>query len=496
ARRANAWDARSAPLLRLSSASGAPPGEVWIRETPNGLAVMFVVAYPPPKPPEILFARNPDEMARKAYWAVWVADAAKVAMPDYGWGDQFGMNTCASYNATPSNSQKFDCAAWQAVQARYRAQLQRLFQRHWRLANDTTIETYATPAFAAVKMFASNLDQAQFAPLRPQPLGSDSGPFGWFDVYDQDAQPDHQHTQSFSVFLPWSSLPPADAAPLATVFVNFKFCLHAGLCSATAPAADPDNPTTWNALTLALPLPENLTPCAYPLQARDYWKNLAPAWYFPAADGTVSTTFALINQTAGYNYDPVGLSPIVAQHKFFSRKLGPGEYVCGPKLRFAAAGQAWDSDATVDGSHLATRSLAPGRFLLRSGPTLSTLSDLGSGQCGACLVGGYDFYLLDSKTGVRHLLNVGVIGGGGEIEDGDVVISPDWTTVTVYEKGVVTGQGPEGFLRTKNWSMTRYCWRGDSYIKCGAGPSGPPPAPRHFACIFSGDGCAATFGGN
>lgn len=56
--------------------------------------------------------------------------------------------------------------------------------------------------------------------------------------------------------------------------------------------------------------------------------------------------------------------------------------------------------------------------------------------------------------------------------DGDIRISDDWKTVSVYT------QKAEAEDEKTGWTLKRYCFQGVKYERCGTGPTGPPPSPR------------------
>jgi hypothetical protein len=187
----------------------------------------------------------------------------------------------------------------------------------------------------------------------------------------------------------------------------------------------------------------------------------------------VAEGFALDNFRGGYAYEPTGLSPEVRPSKFFWKEPAPGEYICGPALRYYQAGKGTDLTLGVgkekrqegmDQDGFNVKRLPGGPLLIRDGPH-TTWSKFGSGECGACPRPELVIYSLDENLKLSELLQIYDVVGN-EILDMDIQISPDWSRVGVYRE-------KEG-----TWEDEFYCLKDRSYVKCGAAAHTPPPLPR------------------
>jgi hypothetical protein len=119
--------------------------------------------------------------------------------------------------------------------------------------------------------------------------------------------------------------------------------------------------------------------------------------------------------------------------------------------------------------------LPDGTVLLKSGPIWGTKHPLGVGACGACEVFRVSVYHLDSRQKLSRVFDQSVLLESPEA-DGDIQLSADWKTITVYRAtvGIVGGQFKLA------WTSTKLCLSAaeDDYRECGAGSPKPPPAPR------------------
>jgi hypothetical protein len=187
-------------------------------------------------------------------------------------------------------------------------------------------------------------------------------------------------------------------------------------------------------------------------------------------------TFALENYIGGYQYNPEGLSAIPVWKHNFSKPVGTEVVVCGPDLQYDAGEWMYAFDEkfapAIDENHLETRDLADGAHLLKSGPTLGTLSPLGSGQCGSCPTADLTIYHLSPATGITVAFEEQLVLDGQHTEDGDIQIAPDWRTVTVYRSASTSFADQKD--EKEVWSSKHYCLSGATYKGCGDGPSTPP----------------------
>ena len=462
----NRWEG---PLvLELAPMAGGRRGKVWLRETAEGILIFSRISGSRPR-----YARFPVEMNSRDHVGLWLAAAPHVDMPDIGWGHQFGLTNCKEYKG-PSQIGAEDCQSWAAQQVKFRKLLRRVFVRHWALTPNVSLETYASSAYRDLLGYANNAQRRELTKLEPQsapPMQAAEGTgFSYFEI-----------------LVRWSDFPPTNSLNLSRIYLAVDFCGPDDSCSSTAPGRTDGNPITFNRLDLARPQVSTITPCKYPLQGSDLFGNRHRAWYFLDVTGRPTETFSLQNYVTGYQYNPDGLSPIPIWSRYFSNPIGTSEVVCGPAIRYAAGKKIYtldgsspskrshEDDGFIDESQISVRSIADGH-LLRSGPTLGTLSPFGSGQCGSCPTADLTVYHLSPETGITVAFHGGFTIASPTQMDGDIRISPDWTTVTVYS-------ARSSSAGTEVWSSQRYCLAGSKYEECGSGPPGEPPKPRQV--VFS-----------
>jgi hypothetical protein len=437
--------------LDLLPNTGESAGKIWIRETPDGILILGRTSIKPSR-----YARFPMEMNSREHVGVWLATARNVAMPEIGWGNQFGLTNCEEHNEAQSVSAEA-CQSWSARQVEYRKQLRRLFVRHWEITPTASFETHASSAYRTLLSYANDRERGEFTELEPHgaPLMQLS-----------------EGNFSFDVLIRWSDFPPANSLDLSHIYIAVEVCGSDGKCSSTAPGRVDGDPATFTRLNLPHPHVATITPCGYPLQQSGLFGKKYPGWYFMDDAGRATEIFSLQNNIVGYRYDPEGLSPSPIWTSYFSRPISRSEVVCGPFIRYAAGGKIYALPGYFDESHLSVRRVPDGH-LLKSGPTLGTLSPLGSGQCGACPTADLAIFHIGKATGITLAFSGGLVIGN-YLSDGDIRISSDWKTVTVYSErnSFDLGNDKEG------WSSKRYCLTGIKYKECGSGPPGPPPEPR------------------
>lgn len=123
-----------------------------------------------------------------------------------------------------------------------------------------------------------------------------------------------------------------------------------------------------------------------------------------------------------------------------------------------------------------------GWTLLRSGPSPSTLSRFGSGQCGACLVMGFDIFAVSPQSEITSALGIheNLTGDEGQPSAADLTIAPDWKQIILYREIM----DPKQTDVTTPWTSTTYCLDGHVYKQCGESKQAQPPDPltsRSFA---------------
>jgi hypothetical protein len=420
------------------------------------------------------WARSPLELSSRTHVDLWFSAVDSVPMPDIEWGNQFGYESCGESPAGLSASVD-KCAAWQSRQVLYRDQLRRLFIRKWQLAPDVSTEGFATEAYRQTIQFADKMDpnapvtfSAEYELSKLKPLEPQGSPA--LTSWNGDA------FTGFQIVVPRSTFPPASSLDLTQIRVVVEVAEGARVVASTSPKRKDNAPSTFTSVSLGRAITSKIGSCGAPLEIALPYEvpKERPAWYFPTANGIVSDFFILANQRVGYRRAPDGLSPLPAWSHHFERELGNGDVVCGPALRLKTPGKVW-TQGSIDDRHLSTLKLPDGSFLLKSGPTMTSYSPFGSGRCGACPVASVQIYHLSRSTGITTAFTSGIRIDGpvdGSEEDGDIQVSPDWNTVTVFERKRRTEK------LEWTWSSRKYCLSGRRYVECGAGPQGPPPEPR------------------
>jgi hypothetical protein len=438
---ANRWEGPLAlDLLRMA---GTRTGKVWLRQTPDGILIFSRISGSSPH-----YARSPNEINASDRVGVWLSTVRDVDMPEIGWGHQGGLTNCKEIQESdPAGA----CQLWQARQVKYRELLRRLFIRHWELTPTVSLETYASNAYRDALAYAANDELMNLEPRgTPSMQVSHGTGFSYFEV-----------------FIPWSDFPPVNALELSRIYIAVDFCGPGDACSSTAPERVDGDPTTFNRLDLALLRISRITPCSYPLQAADFFENAYPAWYFMDATGRPTEIFSLQNRPFAYQSRPESLSPVPEWTHYFSKTINTSEVVCGPFLRYAAGKRTYGYGQIIDGSHLAVRSV-PGGHLIKSGPTSGQYRPFGNGECGSCGTVTVDIYHVSPETGIAVAFAGYRTVEAGKEWDGDIRVSPDWTTATIYTSET-SDDGKEV------WSSERYCLAGVKYKECGEGPAGAPP---------------------
>lgn len=456
----------SLPLIALAPA--APRGRIWVREYGGGIAVEGDVAELP-NHRGYYFAGRPVQAASRPYIALWLAGVRKDPLPPRGWGNQFGMTSCAAPGPNMWRPSAATCAAWNAQMDRYRSALRQLFFRRWRLAPQWRRERAASRAYRRVLDFVPDAELPVFKPLAPHGLPRWDEDGAAFQTPTAAQEPPH-HVQ-FSFLVPWSAFPPLRRLTLGRIWLNVKVCASSRACAATAPRARPDRPATWDSLTLARPRTWHLTPCGAQLTGGNKLGIRFPGWFLPRSRSTVMRSFALVNVAAGYQYDPDSLSPTPVWTRHFVLTAGKHQFVCGPALRYRVGSKVYAGNARLDRGTAALRPLGNGTFLLRSGPSVTTGSPLGAGECGSCPLETMALYELDPRFGISRVLKLDLYVGG-DMTDADIRISPDWHVVTAF-----TDYGPAAAKARglpAGWSFTRYCFAGHAFSPCGTGAGGPP----------------------
>ncbi len=485
---------------------GARTGKVWVRSGWDGICIQGEVNGAAPQ-----WAAKPSGLLEKDHVEVWLATSPQVRMPLIGWGNQFGDAKLKSADGCAKAVDSFlgtgtvdtsKCRKWYAKQLGYRAWLRRLFVRQWVIAGEyggSVEEEYAEQAWQTLKAEKFKVDLP--VPLRPHE----------FDGVEASAGM-AKEGYVFQIFIPYSAFPAAPNLKLSDLWLMVDVFNPAPAGRKTGPYSTTSSrrvwgePATFNHVKLDKPVRYALSPCEAPLTEENMYGDKLPAWFFPvepksAKDSpvVVGKDFVLANPAGGYLYQPGGMSPEVDVHEHFWKKLGAGEWVCGPHMGFRRAGvthwavpvktqhctmvsisahsitrNCWMKGTSfdLDKRGFDARAIGDGIVLVRSGPYSTTLSAFGSGMCGLCTVANLDFYTIsqEGKAGKALELNPVLSGMGDEPMGADFSISPDWKTVTEFDRY----DGKSG------WTSTKYCFDGTMYKKCGGSSDANPPNPPHY----------------
>jgi hypothetical protein len=442
--------------------AGGRTGKVSVTQGPDGLVITGTVNGGRAK-----FAANPAEMATGDHVEIWLAPPSPPVLPPIGWGNQFGMETEKSEKdckeLAGEAKELRECQAWFRAQPAYRARFRRLFVRQYQLAPGVTVESFAKAAWDEIQTKYTKTETAPLKPLAPSAA---------VQFHAENTAGGY----TFEARVPWTAFPPMPSLRLdrLNIMVDIFSASPAGASSQPYSSMSANRKygdvSTMNAVTLPVPRLYKITHCEYPLKARDAYFDEHPAWFLPAASDIVNEAFIVQNYTAGYQYAPGGLSPVVRPTKYSERQVDPGEYVCGPELAFNKAGKTTFFDAVMDDPDFQVKRLPDGSLLVKEGPVVSH-SEFGSGACGACPHAVLDMHRItpDGKYELAFELNETV--DGGTISDAEVEVSADWNRITVYRE-----TQPEG--KAARWSSETFCMAGTQFKPCGSKKNAPAPKER------------------
>jgi hypothetical protein len=433
--------------LRLTPVDGGRTGTVWFRETDAGILIFGRFSGPAPT-----WARSFDEMKERDHVDISLRTSLNVELPEIAWGNQFGFETCETYKGIQQTGGG-DCPAWEARQQAYRKPLARLFGRLWCLAPGVSVEELATPALTETLRYAAGDEKQSLSELAPSVA----------PVLDTAQGTGFSY---FETLIPWAAFPPTNTLSLDRIYVAIDVADGDKISATTSPRTSPSELPTLAELSLSKPHVSDLTACGYKLSS-----EAGQSWYIPNSGTKVLSSFRLENQRQGYRYDPEGLSPIPVWTSYFEKTISKTEFICGPELQYVAAGKVFGAVNSIQEDELSLRAVGPGAHLMKVGPVLGTLSPFGSGQCGSCPTASLSMFFLDPIRGIKQEFDEWVMRGSEET-DGDIELSPDWKTITVYR---AKGEGKQAA-----WTFARFCLVGDKYQQCWSGPSGPPPTPRQI----------------
>lgn len=492
----------TAPTLPLiPNSPQAPHGSVWMRTTEDGLHIWGKVDR---GDQEIRWAQQKSEILTSDHVEVWLATAPDVPMPAVGWGNQFGMQELKSENdcggfGDPHTGEKVtgtrNCERWYQEQRRYREQFRRLFVRQWLITgNNYTGPTHSFEEFASsayddltASLFPEDLPRT-LAAKRDDPLKAEIAIDFTPETRKNEDGREYQYNRAkgyhFHVFIPYTAFPPTQQLKLSDLYVMVDVFGAAadgkmrGTYSTTAPHRQWGRPEKFNRIQLDTPRTFAITPCEYKPEQKDLYDNTFSAWFFPAAAGNndLHTTFALINPEQGYLYAPSGTSPKVWPAGYFWKPLKDGAIVCGPSLAWRKGATLRRTEFTLD-PHFATKSLADGWTLLQSGPSTSTVSQFGSGACGACPELNFAIYAIPPGGEITSALalNQDLTGVPNQPDGADMTIADDWSRIILY----LNGSGEEEY-GASGWKSLTYCLNSHAYKQCGSAKNVQPPNPPHY----------------
>jgi hypothetical protein len=477
------------PTLTLAPHSAqAHPGSIWVRSSDDGLNIWGRVQA---NEEGFRWPAQKSEMLSSDHVEVWLATSSGVSMPAIGWGNQFGtiklasLKNCADENDENGNIfNKKNCELWYGEQAQYRQSLQHLFARQWLVSGGLNpgvrfFEDFASSAYG--ELGANLFPDSMPTVLRPKSedgfmaeIGTDVRVETSHDSAGNPYSRGHMTGYYFYFFIPYSAFPPTQQIKLTDLYLMVDVFSAApdghkmGDYSSSSALRQWGKPATFNHLRLAAPRTFSVTPCAADTSHSDLYGESYKGWFYPTLPGKeeyLRSTFALINPAGGYLYDPGGTSPEASEAKYFWKELPGGAVVCGPSL-------AWRKDATIkrskfliDEKHLEVKALPDGWSLLRSGPTESTHSAFGSGQCGSCPILGFDIFAVSPGGEISAALQIDqdLSGEGDQPGNAYLTVDRDWKRIILYREFDDDNVGDA----KSNWTSTTYCLEGHGYKQCG-----------------------------
>ena len=483
---------------------GARTGRIWVNYADDGLDIYGEIGA---NPSDVRSPAEKKDMLASDHVEVWLSTTTGVALPPIGYGNQFGENDLKSAAdcgplenesepGSPRTSDVGACQSWYADQLEYRKQFERLFTRQWLTAapEDNSgesghFEDFATSAYNSLSagFYANELPdllrpksddgfKSTFSPILSGPKSSSA----------QGPQPKMVVTgYRFDILIPWDAFPPSNDFNLNQFWLMVDVFTHApagkkmGALSTTSPERVWGKPATFNRVALKAPRQYIISPCSATPTLTDLYGDSHPAWYFPTAGADpliLSSVFDIENPAGGYMYSPSSVSPIVRQEEHFWKSLPDGATVCGPDLAWQKGKLIKPSKFDVEKKYFEVKPLDDGWLIVRTGPDMGTLSQFGSGQCGACPTVNLQMYAIspDGEASLALVISSVLSGFGDQPADADFTIAPDWSRITYF---VDTAADSEN-AQSDTWSSTTFCLAGHTYNKCGAAKNTTPPNPR------------------
>jgi hypothetical protein len=484
----NPYSAQPPSLPLIPKTPEARRGGIWLRSDKNGLHIWGQVDGGKPNWPQ----QNRDMLA-KDHIEVWLAAATDVPMPPIGWGNQFGTielksrDDCSKpeISGGPGVTDAAQCEQWYNEQVHYRSRFRRLFVRQWLIAKNHVDEVYARSAYDDL---SADLFK-EFLPAALQPKGTEQVQAG--TLATPNTKGGGKHTgYEFYVFIPYTAFPPARQLDLRDLWLMVDVFSPApegrkmGAYSSTSATRKWGDPTTFNHVQLGAPLKFALSPCECPLEEDDIYGRKYPAWFFPAPALApdklviVAADYIADNPVQGGMYDPGMVSPEFVEHRHFWRQLQDGAWICGPKLVWRKGAVVKKGNFAIDEESFDTKPLPDGWSLVRSGPSASTVSQFGSGQCGSAPVASLYMFAISPAGEISPALGFTQDLGCSpdNPDDADLEISPDWQRITIYLQ-FQENESPSGITQ---WYSTTYCLKSHVYKQCAEKEDATPPNPRNF----------------
>lgn len=489
----------------IPKSPNGPHGKVWVRSNNAGLVIWGRVEA---ADNSVRWPKEKTDMLASTHVEVWLAASTHVAMPEIGFGNQFGpeeFKTAADCSSSDSSTQRTDpqkisqCQQWFKQQLLYRAQLKRLFVRQWLVANTEkhSFEDYASTAYATLK---TNLHADSLPTVLAPKVGD-----GFRSEMRETGRPEKANDAAgaardtsavtgyeFHLLIPYTAFPPTQQLTLRDLWLmvdvfNAADASHKmGAFSTTSAQREWGKPATFNHLRLEKPHGVQLSPCGYKLKEMDVYGTEYGAWYFPGVSDKdprlITSDFALMNSATGYEYEPGSMSPLVQTFEHFSKKLADGSIVCGPNLAYVHGGARGESAFEIDSNSLASRRSSDGWLLLRSGPTMTSQNpNFGSGECGACPVEMMQMYAISPEGKIIKALDLNdrIASDPGDAAAVDYGFLNDWSRITYYTEYPDDPDDTSENPKTHANSVT-YCLKNHKYEQCGKADKVPMPDPPKF----------------
>ena len=403
---------------------------------------------------------------------MWIAPDKLPAMPVPGWSNAMGSvkvtkrQDCADYVKKWMPGKEADCDSWLRQVARHRSRTERLFARQYGLSPAVTVEAFAKPAWEQI---VANGDPSPWK--RIEPAGT--------PVFKAALT---EGGYGFEALVPWEALPPISSLDLKDLRLMVDvFSAHKGPArdqpfSSSSATRKYGNLATLNRVTLAEGRRFRVTGCEYPL-ATQFEEETLSGFFLPAQADMIGQLMFLVNPGGHHEWTPNSDSPIVAVADFAEKELMPGLSGCGPRFAWRDASGAHRSEMTVDTATLEAMSDSGGAYLVKSGPWIGdTIFKDRYTPCFACAPVEFHLFRAGPHGEVKKLVDIQEFRGEESHRerrtwDADVLISADWSTVTLYR---LAGDSKN----SAHWESDRFCREGIEYKSCGTNRNAMEPSPR------------------